>query len=278
MNLVLLSAVVLGGLVSPPDTLVDLRRGDVLVLEQRKGSVQVETWDRPLLSLEGEEGGGGIRVRRSGSRVEIRSEEGPDRATDLRIVMPRWGHLEITGREMEVKVRGVEGDVVVRNLDGDVRLEDVTGEVFVRSVEGTVEGEGLTGEVRIETGNGDIRLRGVSGRLELETVDGEVRLRDVASTRISLETTDGDVDFLGRFLPGGHYSFVSHGGDMVFSIREPVDLDVSALVYDGDFRSDFPVRARGFRSGEEVEFTIGGGGARVSLKTFDGDVTLRAVR
>jgi hypothetical protein len=34
------------------------------------------------------------------------------------------------------------------------------------------------------------------------------------------------------------------------------------------------VKAKGYRSGEGLEFTLGAGGARLVLETFDGDIRL----
>ena len=51
-------------------------------------------------------------------------------------------------------------------------------------------------------------------------------------------------------------------------------MDAVILSYEGDFESEFPVRAEGFRSGEALEFRVGTGGARLVVESYDGEVRL----
>lgn len=277
MSILFLSVLALGSAVPAQDTLVDLRRGDTVVLEDLSGRVSVESWDRPFLRVESQDRDPGtMDLRRSGDRLVAVPRKGRSAVEELEVslVVPSWINLEISGRELEVRVEGLQGGVVVRTLDGDLVLEDLGGEVTARSVGGTVEGSGLRGRTRIRTGDGDIRLQGCSGELNLETVDGDIRMEAMEARLISLKSTDGDVEFDGRLLAGGRYDLVSHSGDLELLLRSPVDADVVLQVYDGEFESDFPVRARGFRSDEALEFTLGRGGSALTLESFSGDITL----
>ena len=44
--------------------------------------------------------------------------------------------------------------------------------------------------------------------------------------------------------------------------------------FDGEFESEFPVVLQGLQSGGSFEFTLGEGGASLTLEAFDGEIRL----
>jgi DUF4097 and DUF4098 domain-containing protein YvlB len=259
------------------DTLVALQQGDRVILSGFSGAISVETWNREGMDVWSDAGEDArIRVVRSGSRLELRveDEKGRNRDVELRLTVPAWLGLEVSGRDLEVEVHGLEGEVHIRNLDGDIVLSDLSGPVEAVSVQGGIQARELNGPARLKTGNDDIEVHGATGDLWIETIAGELDLKDLSSRRLEVSTTSGDVDFQGRLQPSGEYTFQSHDGDITLILSEPVDQEVSVLVYDGEFTSSFPVRARGIRSGEDFSFKLGDGSGRLRLQTFDGDIRI----
>jgi len=266
-----------GTLVTPGDTLIEVRQGDRLVLQSFDGTVYVEGRDQPNMSLEADaEESVVFRVNREGNRLEVRVEDGKsrNRAEELRVVLPPWMNLEMSGRELEADVRGVGGNVEIQNLRGDISLRDLAGEVQASTSEGSIDAWNLSGSARLRSGDDDIWIGDSSGALDLETVDGEIDMEGVRSRRVSARTTEGEITFTGRLEKGGDFGFYSHGGSIELNLLPPVNLDVSVLAYEGGFESDFPVRSRGFRSGEGMEFRVGEGGGRLVLEAFDGNIGL----
>jgi hypothetical protein len=266
-----------GTLVTSGDTLIEVRQGDRLVLQSFDGTVYVETWDQPNMSLEADaEESVAFRVNREGNRLEVRVEDGKsrNRAEELRVVLPPWMNLEMSGRELEADVLGVGGNVEIQNLRGDISLRDLAGEVQASTSEGSIDAWNLSGSARLRSGDDDIWIGDSSGTLDLETVDGEIDMEGVRSRRVSARTTEGEITFTGRLEEGGDFGFYSHGGSIELNLLPPVNLDVSVLAYEGGFESDFPVRSRGFRSGEGMEFRVGEGGGRLVLEAFDGNIGL----
>jgi len=265
-----------GLLLAPRDTVVEARPGDRLTLRDYQGRVTVDTWDRDEVWVAWEDDEDpGIRIVRRGDALELewagrgRWEEG-----DLEIRAPSWIQLDLQGPDMEVEATGFRGNVSIRNLEGDIFLRDLAGEVVAYTADGEIEGRGITGAARLRSGDGDLTLIGCSGPLDLETVEGDLDLRDISAPRIHARTTDGEVDFSGGFSPGGTFEFYSHSGDMSFRLQEPLDLNARVVTYNGEFESEFSVQARGFQSGEALEFTLGSGGGVLSVESFDGDVRL----
>jgi hypothetical protein len=266
-----------GASVSPGDTLLDVREGDRLVISDFRGTVVVDSWaGTQLRARAGTKESRGFVVSRSGSELKLSLEDGTHRGRreELWLTLPRWMDLELSGRELEVDVTGLDGDVEVWNLRGDLVFAEMGGSLEARSVEGSIEARSLTGSARLRTGDDEIRVSSSTASLDLETVDGDIEMEGVRTSRISAESTDGEIVFSGSLLQGGNYGFFSHGGEISLHILPPASFRAAILSYGGRFESEFPVRAAGFRSGESLEFTVGSGSARIVVETFSGPVRL----
>lgn len=265
------------GLTSPGDTLLEVRAGDQLLMHDLNGDVVVDVWDRSYLQAEAYlEDGTSISFHRRGSRIQTSLSGRRSRGdVEIRVRVPTWLALEVTGRDLSVAVRGLEAELSIHTLYGDVVLEDLAGVVQVYATDGEVDAVGLTGPARLRTGDADLTVRDSYGSLELETVDGEVHLEGIVSPEVSVRTTDGEIDFEGSFRPGGDYGFFSHGGNITLRLESPLNLEARILAYGGEFGSDFPVRATAFRSGEGMQFTMGSGGSTLTVESFRGDVRFR---
>lgn len=264
--------------VSVRDTVFQLREGDEIVLQEFSGELEVVGWGEDYLAAEtGSDRTAGFEFNREGNRVTLKvfDEKGRNRGEDLRLRVPEWAKLDLSGRGLEATVRGLVGSVKIRTLRGDVILEELRGSVDVVTTSGEIDARGLHGPASLRGGSDQITVRGSSGRMEIETVSGDIELTDVISPSVSARTTSGEVDFSGALRPGGDYAFRTHSGELTLVLRDPVDVDVSVVAYEGEFSSEFPIRARGFRSGEEMTFTLGQGGSRLILEAFGGEITLR---
>ncbi|MGM0669628.1 MAG: DUF4097 family beta strand repeat-containing protein [Gemmatimonadota bacterium] len=281
MLLTILSTLLLAIPSPAQDTLVSLAAGDRLVLGDISGFVAVSSWEEDALKIRTDRlDDTEIQILRHGNRLELRllDRKGRVRPMDLDLRVPAWMGLEMSGRDLEVDIRDLEGEVKVRSLDGDLFFRNLSGRLEAASVQGSIEARGLHGVARLRTGHDDVTVDGASGSLSIETISGDLELQDMAAMVLEARTTSGDVDFQGRFSREGEYTFRSHDGDLTLSIQEPVELDVSVLVYSGEFHSDFPVRAESFRSGRALRFTLGDGGGSLMLETFDGDIEIRRRR
>jgi hypothetical protein len=239
------------------------------------GSVLVDSWDRDELRVDlGEKTGTSVGVRRTGGELDLRLLEGRDRDREatVRLTVPAWLDLTIFGREVEVEIRDVDGEVSVRNLEGDFLFLNLGGDVSAYTAQGSIEAHGLSGAAQLRTGEDEIWVTKSSASLELQTVDGDITLDEMHTPRIQARTTDGEIEYSGEILQSGDYGFFSHGGDIDLQVLSPVNLDATVMVYGGEFVSDFPVRAKSLRTGEGLMFSLGSGGARLVVETFDGDV------
>lgn len=258
------------------DTIVQVRRGDRLVIEQIVGEVSIRGWGRDEMEVRTDPGEPGIAVRRSGAELSLVNAEGRGRrrSTEVALSVPRWIDLEIGSRNLDVSVVGISGAIRVGNLSGEVQIDDVDGSVDVRSVRGEIVISDARGAVRASSQSDDVTLRRISGPLEAHSGDGDVVLQDIDSETVRVEAQDGDVTFSGTIAPGGDYGFFVHDGDATIVLPAGTSAQVSVSTFDGEFESDFTVRVERFTSGREFDFTLGGGDARIQIEVFDGEIRL----
>jgi hypothetical protein len=178
----------------------------------------------------------GLVIEEEDNRVRV-SSAGAPRATSLRILVPRRASLRLTTvNDGDLTVQGVEGEMELRNTNGSIHLSDVGGAVVAHTVNGNV-------------------------KVILSRLDPKASL--------SFATLNGNVDVTLPADTRGALRLRSDNGEIF------TDFDVAL--------TQQPARVAERRSGgryrleveQEVRGTINGGGAEISLRTFNGNVYLR---
>ena len=272
----LLATATAGWAPPPADTIVELRRGDRIVIENVSGDLTVIGVAGDRMEVQSMDRAEGLAVRRTGSEVRlVRADtRGRRRPVDATVRVPRWVSLEISGPELELSIAGIGGALRVGNVSGDIRIEDIGGPIDLRSIDGEVYIQDARGGVRASSQAEDVTIRGVSGPVEVHSGDGDILLADVTSSSVRAETQDGDIDFSGTIERGGEYGFFVHDGDARIAVPAASGATVHVSTFDGEFQSEFPIVVERFSAGREFEFVLGDGGARLQIEVFDGEIRL----
>lgn len=261
------------------DTTLPVRRGDVLVVENFSGKVDVRgsgTADRVELRARSGKGGD-AGLERRGDRVVVvsRGRHAGERELDAVLLVPEWMEVRVQGRDLDVEIRDTGGPVDVRNVDGDIRLERTRGRVRASTVEGSVVAVGARGDLVLRSQGDDVRVEdAVTTSVDAESGDGDVRLVNVDAERVRAETLDGDVRLDVMIRPGGRYAVSVHDGDAEVRIPRNAGVRMRVATFDGEFVSDFPVVVERFESGRGFAFTLGDGGAEMDVRVFDGEIRI----
>ncbi|MDX1493773.1 MAG: DUF4097 family beta strand repeat-containing protein [Longimicrobiales bacterium] len=266
----------IGSSPQPADTVVQIRAGDRVVVQNLVGRISVGTWERQEMEVRTDVGGSGVVVRRSGSTVRISPDEskGRRRSVDAAIRLPASVDLEVNGTSLDVTIEGVEGRIDVDNVSGNAWIENVAGPVSIRTIEGEIHVTRARGGVTASSQSDDVTLRDVRGPVDVHSGDGDLTLSDIVSTSVRAETQDGDIDFTGAILDDGVYGFFVHDGDATVAIPEGTNARVAVSTFDGEFESDFPVVLDRFTGGREFDFSVGEPRARIEIQVFDGEIRL----
>ena len=264
------------------DQTVDVVRGWQLVLSSQAGEATVRSWDRDAVRVQATHGARErVEVQTADNTVRVRARtasgsRGPAGLVDYTITVPRWMAVSLSGTYLAANVEGAGAEVNVETVGGDITVKGGTGAVTLRSIEGEILVENATGKVQATTVNDSIAIRGVSGDVIAETTNGDVVVSNSKASSLEVSTVNGDVRFEGPAADKGLYRVTTHNGDIRVSLGGQANATVFVRTFGGDFSSDFPVtlpEGMSNRDGNKrFNFTLGGGGARVELQSFQGDI------
>jgi DUF4097 and DUF4098 domain-containing protein YvlB len=264
-------------LVQQIDTTVPATQGQRLVVDAYGGEIDVKTWGRSAVRVEAEPSSrSSVEVTSSSGAVNVRTEgrRGPPSAVDLKITVPAWMGLDLSGVYTDATVVGVQAPITVETVQGDVDVTGGHGLVSLRSVQGHVRLKGARGRIDVHSVNEDVEVTDASGEIVAETVNGEIVLERVDATSLDAGTVNGDVGYDGPIRSGSRYTMSSHNGDVTLAVAEGTSATVSVSTFSGEFESAFPVTLRETRKGKRFSFVLGTGSAQVSLESFQGTVQL----
>ena len=262
---------------APVDTVIAVDPGGRLDVENFRGSVTVNAWDRNEVRVMAEGPRNAVRIHGGGSSVTVRTEhQHGHRSVDYRLTVPATMDLTIHGVDTDVTIRGAGGRLQVHTVNGDISAEGGSGVVELNSVQGSVSLSGGAGRAELTSVNDAVEVSGFRGDLNVSTVNGEVTLRGVESGSVESTTVNGSITYQGSIRSDGWYRFNTHNGEIGVVVPPGTGASVDVSTFNGDFQADFPVTFDQSRSGKKFNFTLGGGGARIELSAFNGTIRLRS--
>ncbi|HET6680478.1 MAG TPA: DUF4097 family beta strand repeat-containing protein [Gemmatimonadaceae bacterium] len=190
-----------------------------------------------------------VWVKSGTADVELRDFEG---GADLNVI---GGRVVVVGSPRELQVGAMDADVDVKGSPNWLRVKTATGTITVR---------GGSTDAALATVSGGIRLEGAGGALErarFETVSGPISVNDIVLAR----SADVVID--------------SHSGAVNLVVPPGTDFEIAATSVVGSIENRFdarrPLAGREGR-GAELNISRGSGGARITIGTFKGTITLTA--
>ena len=261
------------------DTTIAVRSGARFEINSVSGSIKIQTWSRPQIRVVAETDGARVDLDASASGVAVRTV--PRRGegdVDFTVTVPANTPLEVHAISADVTVSDVCGEASLGSISGGVTLRCANGDVQVESVSGDVEASDVRGHLEIHSTSGDVQVQGVRGDVSAGSVSGDLTLDRVDGQDVRAETVSGDIGFSGPVHDGGRYGFHSHSGDVTVRPDGDLSASISISTFSGDVESDWPMTINpggGPVRPREWEFTIGAGGAKLTLESFSGTIYLR---
>jgi len=261
------------------DTTIAVRSGARVELQNIAGSIEVRVTRRSEVRVRVEHERARIEVDATPGVVSVRTvpRRNSGEAT-YTVEVPAGTPLRVSTMAGDIDVQGVCGETDLHTMSGDVVLDCARGNVTARSASGEVTVSDVRGRLEANSYSGSVIVRTAQAEVAAQSISGDVTLDGVDGREVTAETVSGEVRFRGAISDGGRYHFQSHSGDVTV---QPVGREFSATVtvntFSGDLETDFPVTLT--QSGRirprEFEFTVGRGGARLSLSSFSGTIYLR---
>lgn len=256
-------------------------------IENVAGSVTVSGWERNEVQVTGTLGDDVEKLELSGDsarlKIKVKLPRGDrswsDRHYDaeLEVHVPRGARVETKLVSASVAVSGTSGAIDLETVSGGVSVQDGGREAEIQTVSGKVDYRGAAEHVTVASVSGGIEVHAAAGDLQASTVSGSVRVEADAAGRTKLESVSGDVAFTGGLKPSSRLMVSSHSGDVELRLPAGVVADFEVSSFSGRIDNDFgpqAERAGRHSRGQELSFSTGSGGPRVSVESFSGAVHL----
>jgi hypothetical protein len=227
-----------------------------------------------------------IEVRGRGNGLEVWAE--------VTVAVPRRKTAVVEQRVGDVKAEKVYGDMVIDTGSGAVTTDEVTGDVVIDTGSGAVRAKTTVGQLAIDTGSGAVEVEGFvgdklhvdtgSGRVEarkiecdllnVDTGSGEVVVKNAAAQRAKIDTGSGAVKVELERMGDGRFVLDTGSGNVALTLPRDASADVEADTGSGRITVQIDDVVYRRKSDDHVEFTIGGGAARVVVDTGGGAITI----
>ncbi len=294
IRIALLTAATLAALAQPALAAQNITKratvaADALVdVENVQGRVDVTGWDRNETELvavlesdkdklEYEATGTQVRIKVSRPDRKYRHDEDEDAILTLRV--PRGARLSVDTVSADIKVAGVRGEQDLGTVSGTLETQAYDEVVDVSAVSGDVTVAGTGGKAAVRTGSvsGTTVVNGIRGSYEGKVVSGDIHATVAAASRLRLGTVSGDIDINAELTGDARVDMESISGNVKFTVKPPVNAEFEIESFSGDIESCFGGKARStskYGPGSELRMTQGNGGARVSIRTLSGEVSV----
>ncbi|MFC1563870.1 DUF4097 domain-containing protein [candidate division KSB1 bacterium] len=263
-----------------------LNSGGSFSVSNVNGAVEIESWDRNEVEIEV------IERRRGSDEIEVEFDVNDDRINvQLYHDRDRWRGGRSSSANIRVKVpKKVE--LRAETVNGDVTIENIEGVVDAQTTNGDLRITGIAGDVEANTTNGRVEMEDITGEVNSTTTNASIFVMRSNCRRMDLHTTNGRIraDFV--FDDNGDYTFRTTNGDIEVAIPGNSKADVDIVCRNRRFDTDFDElreferdlrrerdEDRRYRYSYDrdirIRESINGGGARLSIRTTNGDVSLR---
>ena len=246
------------------------------------GSVVVHGWNKDTVLIRGTlapgdqfYAGGGY----TGAKMFIESANERDpKPTNLEIWVPAHVRLWVKTATANIDVQGVDGGLDLYTVSATI---DVTGnphELNAEAIDGDIHVAGSPSWLRAKSASGAVTFRGASSDAGISTVSGAVKIEGGVFERTKVETVTGNVSFNGRLDRSGTFDFDTHSGAIDIAVPDKTNASFAVVTIAGSIANNVsrtsPTTGR-FGRGSELTTETGDGGAKISVRTFKGSVTLR---
>jgi hypothetical protein len=270
------------------DTTVGVGRDAVVDLSLISGNVTVTSWGRGDVQVRGYSERLPLRFEHQGGRVRVWVPSGNYRGRSgdqrLEVVVPVGTRVAAKSVSGDVRVTGVRGELEAGTVSGEVEASDAVRRIALNSVSGAVRGTNLDGDVRANSVSGEVVLDQIAGEIDAQSVSGEVDVRRARSSRVKMESVSGEITYDGTIARDGRYELSSHSGEIHLAIPSDVGADLSLRTFSGSIDTELPLTTRGDTRDDgrrsygprerRMDFTVGGGGARITAETFSGSIVI----
>jgi hypothetical protein len=239
------------------------------------GRVRLVGWDKDTLVVRGTVARGSTfyyGAYHGGVKISVEPDSAPAR---LDVYVPRSSLVSIKTVSTDIDATDVSGWFY--GVASHIQLSGAAHNVEAESISGDVTISVMAPWVRARTGQGHLTLSGQVADVSASTVSGAIDVTTTGLERARISTVNGDVRFAGDAGTQGLVDIDDYAGpvDLALSATLGGECDVTTVagVIVSEIPSVRPVAGASGR-GQQLSLLIGHGTARITVRTFKGDVRL----
>jgi hypothetical protein len=225
-------------------------------IESIDGDLSVVGWDGEDILIKTDEDE--LTLQQNGDAVSFSCTD------DVSLRIPRDASLLIERIGGDMALRGVMGNVEIKEISNDLSMRDVNS-VSIERVSADFSLRGAKGNLYVKSVGGDVSVRDVEGNVTFESVADDMALRG-ARGNVKVNVGEDVVVYLEPKADGA-YSITA--GDDILLVLKP-NANVTLSMNGDEIEVDWP----GIENQEDVTervLVIGDGSAKISLKA-GGDI------
>ena len=252
-----------------------------------QGRVTVTAWDQQVVKVTGTIENDQTEFEFVGDQrhvvIKVRPESGKSHRNHdeaiLDIKVPAGASLDINTVSADIDVQGVRGEQRLEAVSGEITTAAYDEQLDVRTISGdaVINGTGGKARVDVQSVSGGVTVRGVDGEVEAQSVSGNIELDLGTATRLSLETVSGNLKASLTLASDARLDAESVSGHVDVRFAKPVNGEFEFETFSGNIENCFGPKAERkskYAPGTELRFTQGSGGARVSVDTLSGTISI----
>lgn len=274
---------------------VSLAKDGQVILRNISGDIDVKSWGKAEVKIDA------LKISRASSLSKAKENAAKvtvqvDKENQTVHIETKYPKMKVGGLNVSInysltipemasiKIKSVSGDLTLSQIGGAVETDTVSGDVEImkarkgvdsKAVSGDLELQDVSGDSYLKTVSGDIVVERINGSVEAESVSGDVDLREVTGAEdVEGSVLSGSITYQGDILSGGRYYLKSHSGEVKMILPSDAAFNVEAKTFSGNIESDFDITVSGRISKKEIQGSVNGGGAKVTLKTFSGNIQI----
>jgi DUF4097 and DUF4098 domain-containing protein YvlB len=233
-----------------------------------EGRIDVTAWDRNEVELT-------AILESDKDRLEF---EATERQVRIKVVRPDEHFDKPHEAILTLKIpKGAR--ISAETVSADITVAGVLGEQRLESVSGEVRTQAYDAPVKLSTVSGDGTINGTGGKaaVTVASVSGGLTINLAAAERLNARSISGDIDAHAEMMPETRVEMETVSGEIKFTMKPLVNAEFDMESFSGDIDNCFGQKARDksrYGPGSELSFTQGSGGARVSINSLSGDITI----
>jgi len=212
-----------------------------LSLENVNGNVEIRTWDKNQILVEGEKS---AKTDEELTQIELTIDL-TDTHAGIKVHLPKSSGWWIFGNTIRASVR------FTITVPATASIEQL------QTVNSAVKLEGLRGSIDAKSVNGAIHATGLGGDVRLSTVNGAI-----------------DASFA-VIVPQQKLSFNTVNGSITVGLPKDAGVTLSGSVVNGRVSCDFPITLGDGGHGRTLSGTVGDGRASLHAATVNGSIAIK---